>query len=378
MPTTAMQRTYPYGGTNRWLNYVIRNRGWFFTIFMVIVISSCQKEGYESMLTTSILQYKLKPLDIFIKNDDSIAILGYTSEYKLNNGYVDASYIPIILKSNDGGVTWSSKSFAVAKKIPRFFLDSGAMILYNFESKDFVASIYLSNDGGESWGQIGEQELSYDEQPVFENFITEKPDVNQINKVSTDRLYVQETPSQVTFVINDEQTTYPSRLGYISRFDGKPRFINACGYNFSNAISFVNSNAHRNVWVFGKCSEKSFDKCGVTLIRSSENDCTVIASWQDLTSEKFGGDSPKAIFVSEEIIAVVASGAFWYGKSILRYSLDGGLSWKEEELPDSKIFKLSYDSIKKTLNIACASILEFSYIKIPVVPRSLSATANKS
>ena len=57
-----------------------------------------------------ILNYRIIPLDVFVKNEDSISVLGY--RFSDLDGY---AFVPVTLNSNDDGKTWNLKVFPDAK-----------------------------------------------------------------------------------------------------------------------------------------------------------------------------------------------------------------------------------------------------------------------
>lgn len=321
----------------------------------------CDGANMQTM-KTMIVDYRIIPLDVFLKNDDSVvSILGYryTHEHPFH-------FTPVVLKSNDGGRSWILKVFPNSMDMPRFFKYSELFILYNYEQTKTRASVYISKDYGEFWNQIGEQELLNREIPVFGNLITERPEIHQISKVIADSSwYIEEEPSQTNFEIRKGEPAVTSQIGYINRLNGVSTIIDV-KYDLNSTLTFVDDK-HQNIWILGKVyGREAEDEDRILLLKASGNNVEKIAEWPSLADSKYGSDSPKSILVSEKIIATAAAGPFWSGPTTLRYSLDNGLSWEERALPSSTNVQLSYDSVNNKLIMALASMIYFHYIEISI------------
>ena len=329
-----------------------------FILFSVLSLLGCLKDQNMQTKEIIILNYRIIPLDVFVKNEDSISVLGY--RFSDLDGY---AFVPVTLNSNDDGKTWNLKVFPDAKNMPRFFRYSKYIFLYNYEKEKTKASVYISEDFGNSWNLFGEQELLNSEMPIFGNLDEKNPEVHQINKViADDSWYVEEEPLYTNFIVCKGNPAFTSQVGRINRFDGSSTIIDV-KQNLHSTLMFYDE---ENYWILGKIYRSEPRKASIVLLKSNGNHVEKIGEWRNLSGSKHASDSPKAILVTDEIIAFAVTGPFLSGPTVLRYSIDKGSHWEEIELPTSETVQLSYDDINKKLVVALADQLYFRYIEIAI------------
>lgn len=330
----------------------------FLILFSVFNLLGCLDGKNMQIKEIKILDYRINPLDVFVTKKDSISVLGY--RFSNLNGY---AFVPVTLNSNDDGKTWNLKVFPDAKNMPRFFRYSKYVFLYNYEKEKTRASVYISEDSGNSWNLFGEQELLNSEMPTFGNLDEINPEVHQINRViADDSWYVEEKPLYTNFIVRKGNSAFTSQVGHISRYDGSSTIIDV-KYDVHSTLMYYDE---KNYWILGKIYRSEPRKASVILLKSDGNHVEKIGEWRNSSGSKHASDSPKAILASGQIIAFAVTGPFLSGPTILRYSIDKGSHWEEIELPTSETVQLSYDDINKKLDVALADQLYFRYVEIPI------------
>ena len=330
----------------------------FLFFFSVLNFWGCLDGKNMQMKEIKILDYRIIPLDVFVKNKDSISVLGY--RFSDLDGY---AFIPVTIKSNDGGKTWNLKVFPDANNMPRFFRYSKFIFLYNYEKEKTRASVYISEDSGNSWNLFGEQELLNSEMPIFGNLDEKNPEVHQINKViAEDSWYVEEEPLYTNFIVRKGNPAFTSQVGRINRYDGSSTIVDV-KHDVHSTLMYYDD---ENYWILGKIYRSEPRKASIVLLKSNGNYVEKIGEWRNSSGSKHASDSPKAILASGQIIAFAVTGPFLSGPIILRYSIDKGSHWEEIELPTSETVQLSYDDINKKLKVALADQLYFRYVEIPI------------
>jgi len=329
----------------------------FLILFSVFNLLGCLDGKNMQIKKIKILDYRIIPLDVLVKKKDSISVLGY--RFSDLDGY---AFAPVTIKSNDDGKTWDLKVFPDAKNMPRFFRYSKFIFLYNYE-EETKASVYISEDFGNSWNLFGEQELLNSEMPIFGNLDEKNPEIHQINKViADDSWYVEEEPLYTNFIVRKGNPAFTSQVGRINRFDGSSTIIDV-KQNLHSTLMFYDE---ENYWILGKIYRSEPRKASIVLLKSNGNHVEKIGEWRNLSGSKHASDSPKAILVTDEIIAFAVTGPFLSGPTVLRYSIDKGSHWEEIELSTSETVQLSYDDISKKLDVALADQIFFQYIEIPI------------
>lgn len=330
----------------------------FLILFSVFNLLGCLDGKNMQIKEIKVLDYRIIPLDVFVKNKDSISVLGY--RFSDLDGY---AFVPVTIKSNDGGKTWNLKVFPDAKNMPRFFRYLKYIFLYNYEKGETRASVYISEDLGNSWNLFGEQDLLICEIPVFGNLDVKNLEVHQINKIiADDSWYVEEEPLYTNFIVRKGNPAFTSQVGRINRYDGSSTIIDV-KQDVHSTLMFYDE---KNYWILGKIYRSEPRKASVVLLKSNGNHVEKIGEWRNLSGSKHASDSPKAILVTDEIIAFAVTGPFLSGPTVLRYSIDKGSHWEEIELPTSETVQLSYDDINKKLEVALADQIFFQYIEIPI------------
>lgn len=330
----------------------------FLFFFSVLNLWGCLDGKNMQMKEIKILDYRIIPLDVFVKNKDSISVLGY--RFSDLDGY---AFIPVTIKSNDGGKTWNLKVFPDANNMPRFFRYSKFIFLYNYEKEKTRASVYISEDSGNSWNLFGEQELLNSEMPIFGNLDEKNPEVHQINKViAEDSWYVEEEPLYTNFIVRKGNPAFTSQVGRINRYDGSSTIVDV-KHDVHSTLMYYDD---ENYWILGKIYRSEPRKASIVLLKSNGNYVEKIGEWRNSSGSKHASDSPKAFLASGQIIAFAVTGPFLSGPTILRYSIDKGSRWEEIELPTSETVQLYYDDVNKKLEVALADQLYFRYVEISV------------
>lgn len=321
-------------------------------IFVAIVVVGyfiCSWNKLKGM-RINILPYKHYETEIVISGKDTIVLLGYKN--------VGGNYAPQILKTTNGGKSWKETLFNAISGSPSYFQVDSVILLYAFDGSYENATVYVSNDFGDSWKLVGEHHLSRMSVPVFGEFLQQQQTIDMLHSVECWKEWDcsnLQTFSTLLFPSHKDKGI-KNEVGNIDLKSGKIERISTGKFHFIDAV-FAKNNTD---WILG-CS-KEHD--GVYLVHNDKDSVKLVAYWPKKKNEKFGIDQPQALYVKDSLIIAAIKGVAFLDPGLLFYSKDGGMNWTKRELPTSNLVRILFNENDKELIVVCVTMMAVDIFNI--------------